>query len=509
MIVEKGVLDYDVLSALVSHGAYTSSPNLEIRKSKNANKPTGYGVYVKQGSEIKCGEKLFHFPQSHIIIPSGKIKEFIDHKKCSSVIGLVFQAMHELFVKQNIAPYFKYLLSQQPPNIAHLWNNFEKKMLSGTSLVVDNETCCLLDLNIIYERDVIKLLQELGPELFPKNVVTKDNFFTAFAYVFSRATQDVNKIKKYCDAESSDHSSSNYVGGDNSKLKGIGDCAFIPIFDMINHVSNANLINCSLVNLNLDDANNAFEVYAEKNLVEGDEILVSYGNYGSSDLIRQYGFFETSVYSKVIITKKEVVESIKQSYCCTFEEADQIEMYKMIDEKLMKLKNSLQFFALEKHELLVPNINWSPPKDFMTLLQVLIMEDDEFSEWEDAGYIQMGIEYLDVETSNIVFLALIKLMEICCLRYKNGPELTNAANSKENDDIATMCKCLVHEEMEILMAAKEKIILMIKALTTNSESDDDEDNLHEENDIVGEKRKNSDHNEGTVQKNMGKKSKTQ
>ena len=42
---------------------------------------------------------------------------------------------------------------------------------------------------------------------------------------------------------------------------------------------------------------------------------------------------------KVIITKKEVVESIKQSYCCTFEEADQIEMYEMIDEKLMKLKN--------------------------------------------------------------------------------------------------------------------------------------------------------------------------
>ena len=33
MIIEKGVLDYDILSALVSQGTYTSSPNLEIRKS--------------------------------------------------------------------------------------------------------------------------------------------------------------------------------------------------------------------------------------------------------------------------------------------------------------------------------------------------------------------------------------------------------------------------------------------------------------------------------------------
>eukprot|EP00943_MAST-04B_sp_MAST-4B-sp1_P002637 g2637.t1 len=502
MIIEKGVLDYDILSALVSQGTYTSSPNLEIRKSNK-----GYGVYVKPGSEVKRGEKLFHFPQSHLILPSGKIKEFIDHNRCSSVIGLVFQAMHELFVKQNIAPYFKYLLSQQPPNIAHLWHNFEKKMLSGTSLVVDNEIFGLVDLNSIYESDVVKLLKELGPELFPKNVVTKDNFFTAFAYVFSRATQDVNKIKIYCDAESSDDNSSNYVGGDNSKSKGIGYCAFIPIFDMINHASNANLTNCSLVNLNLDVAN-AFEVYAEKNLVEGDEILVSYGNYGSSDLIRQYGFFETSVYSKAIITKKEVVESIKQSYCCTFEESDQIEMCEMIDEKLRKLKKLFQFFVLEKHELLIADTNWTPPKDLLTLLQVLIMEDDEFSEWEAAGYIQMGIEYLDVETSNIVFLALIKLMEICCLRYKNSPELSNATSSKKNDDVFTMCKCLVQEEIEIFMAAKEKIILMIKTFTTNSESDEDEDNPREENDIVGDKRKNNGHNVGTVQKNVGKKQKT-
>lgn len=90
--------------------------------------------------------------QNDDIQPSGKIKDFIDSGKFSSVIGLIFTAMHELFVKQHKSPFFAYLNSQIPPTIAHLWNEKEKQQLKGTSLLVDEKNVGLLDLDKIYKK---------------------------------------------------------------------------------------------------------------------------------------------------------------------------------------------------------------------------------------------------------------------------------------------------------------------------------------------------------------------
>ena len=100
--------------------------------------------------------------------------------------------MHELFVQKDKAPYWKYLLSLTPPNIGHCWTEEEKMYLQGTSLMVNKSTVGLLNLEYIYDNDVVKLLQELGTQLFPKDAISKDNFFTAFAWVLSRATQEIS-----------------------------------------------------------------------------------------------------------------------------------------------------------------------------------------------------------------------------------------------------------------------------------------------------------------------------
>ena len=79
---------------------------------------------------------------------------------------------------------------------------------------------------------------------------------------------------------------------------------------------------------------------------------------------------------------------------------------------------------------------------------------------EKAGCIELGTEYIDFEIAQIIFSALIKLLEICSHRYNSfTPELSA---SIRNDDITAMAKCLIQEEKNIFSLAKEKVSLMIK-----------------------------------------------
>ena len=101
--------------------------------------------------------------------------------------------------------------------------------------------------------------------------------------------------------------------------------------------------------------------------------------------------------------------------------------------------------------------------------------DGEWEEWEKAGCIELGTEYIDFEIAPIIFSALIKLLEICSHRYNSfTPELSA---SIRNDDITAMAKCLIQEEKNIFSLAKEKVSLMIKnfALKFAEESEDEED----------------------------------
>ena len=103
--------------------------------------------------------------------------EFVQKGVCSPIIGLVLTAMHELFVQKDKAPYWSYLLSLTPPNIGHCWTEEEKMYLQGTSLMVNKSTVGLLNLEYIYDNDVVKLLQELKHNYSPRCCI-KDNFFT-------------------------------------------------------------------------------------------------------------------------------------------------------------------------------------------------------------------------------------------------------------------------------------------------------------------------------------------
>ena len=79
--------------------------------------------------------------------------------------------------------------------------------------------------------------------------------------------------------------------------------------------------------------------------------MLSYGEHSSAHLIRQYGFYEKNLYTKVVVTKMEVVESIKQSYCNAFSDSERSEMYDIIADRLQALQKQERFqnFVLE-HE---------------------------------------------------------------------------------------------------------------------------------------------------------------
>ena len=79
------------------------------------------------------------------------------------------------------------------------------------------------------------------------------------------------------------------------------------------------------------------------------------------------------------------------------------------------------------------------------------MEDEEFSAWEDSGYIRLGLQYLDWDTANILFLALLKLFEICSERYffeAPAKESKDGAKSRK-DYVASMAKSLIDEEKRV------------------------------------------------------------
>ena len=65
--------------------------------------------------------------------------------------------------------------------------------------------------------------------------------------------------------------------------------------------------------------------------------MLSYGEHSSAHLIRQYGFYEKNLYTKVVVTKMEVIESIKQSYCNAFSDSERSEMYDIIADRLQAL----------------------------------------------------------------------------------------------------------------------------------------------------------------------------
>ena len=469
--VKEGTPLYTALLKLCSFGSHEAHEHLEV-----ACQNTGNGIFAKQN--IGAGERLFVFPFSEAIKPHGKIMEFVQKGMCSPIIGLVLTAMHELFVQKDKAPYWKYLLSLTPPNIGHCWNEEEKMFLQGTSLMVNKSTVGLLNLEYIYGNDVVKLLQELGTQLFPKDAISKDNFFTAFAWVLSRATQEISCSDT---SKSNDFELENNVGavridhfGNNKKTSWPSTCALIPIFDLINHTSDLQLRNAILVNKLRE--NNSFEVYAQSEIKKGEEVLLSYGEHSSAHLIRQYGFYEKNVYTKVVVTKMEVIESIKQSYCNAFSDSERSEMYDIIADRLQALQKLERFqnfvlghergIATKKYDAPLKSCTWEwlPPIDLLTFIQVIIMEDEEFSAWEDSGCIEIGLEFLDGDTANILFLALLKLFEICSERYffeASAKESEDGTKSRK-DDIASMAKSLIDEEKEFLKFAGKNVLLMLK-----------------------------------------------
>ena len=122
--------------------------------------------------------------------------------------------------------------------------------------------------------NVVKLLQELGIQLlFPKDAISKDNFFTAFAWVLSRATQEIS-----CSSNNTSKSNHFQLEGQKNDIRTVhvdnfdsdekisspSTCALIPIFDLINHTSDLRLRNAILVNKLRE--NNSFEVYAQSDI---------------------------------------------------------------------------------------------------------------------------------------------------------------------------------------------------------------------------------------------------
>eukprot|EP00873_Tetraselmis_striata_P003043 jgi/Tetstr1/423307/TSEL_014005.t1 len=214
--------------------------------------------------------------------------------------------MHEAG-KGASAPRQPYLatLPEEVGNLAS-WSAAERRALAGTSIAAAD-----VALQGIFEEDVSPLLAG-GGDLWPPTQRTFEAFRHAYGLVQSRGFRMQQE---------------NWVTGEVSQ----GDELYLLCaIDMLNHSSRPERINTELakiddtMSIDLPSGERAeftgfFGVTAARDIREGEELLLSYGPLGDSELLRMYGFVEqhpdgfANPHSKVLITYNELLVACRTS----------------------------------------------------------------------------------------------------------------------------------------------------------------------------------------------------
>jgi hypothetical protein len=142
----------------------------------------GRGVFCTEA--IKSGELLLQLPQALAVGPLPQIATLVKSGECSGLLGLVLTLVHSLHTcDSDGTPFFQDLAATELPGIPAFWSAAERAHLAGTAL---DASAAAEDGALIFERDVLPVMERLGNELFPAAARTLAAFEAALSWATSR-----------------------------------------------------------------------------------------------------------------------------------------------------------------------------------------------------------------------------------------------------------------------------------------------------------------------------------
>jgi hypothetical protein len=236
----------DMVAWLRNQGGHFNE-KLQIRRADPSDPTSYYGVFATES--IQSMEPLMNIPASSMIRTNIPPDYFSSEGEEAVLCDLTHVLLKELKLgeKSHFAPFVKYLLGQERGQIPATWTEPAKELLR----------------EVAYRNDLTDWIQTD----FEQECIGPGNAFEqqALAMVIQRGW----------------------------------DSVLIPIYDMVNHVSNPEKLNTDNNSVYRADGLN---VWASRAIEPGEEILASYDNcndcdiiaeyWGTQELLRDFGFVE-------------------------------------------------------------------------------------------------------------------------------------------------------------------------------------------------------------------------
>ena len=425
------------------------SDKLEIR-----NGARGRGVFTK--TPIPVGELLLSLPATLAVRPVGKLADMVQLGQCSSLLALALTVLHELHVASPRSEFFEDLACMSLPSIPLLtWAPGDLSQLSGTSLLPAG-----VELEGVhgaadasFREDVLPIMMAVGEDYLPAACREPRVFSEALALVVSRALQGRVSYEQ--------HSLWPYLRADGppSAARGGSGPFMLPLVDLLNHTSEPAARGTILAAAAHGAAGGApadaasvgdgWEMRAERPLEAGEEVLHSYGAHGAAELLRTYGFVEASRHTRVVVDHASVVRCARAAAARGGVALSESVAAARLDALREAGRLPLVFTLGGGKPARVPPL-------LLTAMQVLLMGEDEFVAWGDAGHIALGEAFVEEETLPALIHALLGLVEACSERRHawRVPPPSAASQQRAGRSIRSGgdASCTVHEDAAVALA---------------------------------------------------------
>jgi len=252
---------------------------------ETTNESTGRGLLARR--DINEGDELLEIPLKMCITKLSARNTFGDgiiHDEMNEYLAIALKLIHEYFMKDGKSWYQSYLEvlpRVEEVNPTFLWSEEDLKFLEGSPVIAATKS---LQLKLQREYDAL-LGGEDGlcnkyPDLFPKEIFTRENWNWAFTQLFSRAV----RLRSTKQGET---------------------LALVPYADLINHspFSGAYLDAREIGSWLFTEEAEEVILYADRSYRKMEQIYISYGPKSNADLLLLYGFaLERNPFNSVDVT---------------------------------------------------------------------------------------------------------------------------------------------------------------------------------------------------------------
>ena len=474
-----------------THKGFHIAGALEFRDGER-----GRGVFTKEGVTTS-NALLLLVPQTLSIEPLPALNELVRRGETSRLLALTLTMLHGLHEESKSATYYALLKASPLPDTPLLWSAQDLAQLEGTSLLrgragagADTAAAAAAAAAAsCFELDVLPIMERAGDAAVPKASRTATSFTTALAWVMSRAVLgrvayefDEPRLWPYLrpDGPATD-----------THLR------LLPVFDCINTSPEPAACNAKLVQPGSDLG--GWEVRTLRPLKAGEEILISYGHHGAAELVRTYGVAPTGGAKAGAPSRSSAATGVNPNTDVNFSREEVLRAVRAAlsrhgrhggaaagsedddssGDVLSEADASARFAALEGAGRLpvcftVTSLLTAVPPMLLTAVQVLLMDAEEYSEWEAAGCISLGVSFLDDASLPHVVGSLLSLVNARVHELGAGGDAAEARAGEAAPLAVRMGRGLRVEERQVLDALKRAVLSLEVADEDEEEESEDE-----------------------------------